>query len=208
MNDHENLRKRAKQLVRAHAAGQITVAERLRRAIPRFAELSDADVLAAPFALHDAQDLIAAELGFDVWAELQRSDPPARPTPQPGSGTWHSYPQVFVRDIDRSVGWYADVLGFSLDYTYGRPPFYAQVSRNGIALNLRYTPKTPWAPDPNDVDLLAARIEVDDLKGLFLSVRKHAANLHQTLRTEPWGQTTFIVTDPDGNLLSFGSPFP
>jgi hypothetical protein len=26
------------------------------------------------------------------------------------------------------------------------------------------------------------------------------------LRTEPWGQVTFVVADLDGNLLSFGSP--
>ena len=30
----------------------------------------------------------------------------------------------------------------------------------------------------------------------------------QAVRAEPWGQVTFIVVDPDGNLLSFGSPMP
>jgi hypothetical protein len=29
--------------------------------------------------------------------------------------------------------------------------------------------------------------------------------MHQRLRREPWGQQTFIVVDPDGNLVSFGS---
>jgi uncharacterized glyoxalase superfamily protein PhnB len=26
---------------------------------------------------------------------------------------------------------------------------------------------------------------------------------HQTLRTEPWGARTFIVRDPEGNLILF-----
>jgi hypothetical protein len=29
------------------------------------------------------------------------------------------------------------------------------------------------------------------------------ATLFQTLRKEPWGAETFIVKDPDGNLLLF-----
>ena len=64
MNDLDPFRKRAKQLVRQHRAGTYVVAERLRRSLPRFAGLSDREVLAADFALHDAQQVIAAELGF------------------------------------------------------------------------------------------------------------------------------------------------
>ena len=32
------------------------------------------------------------------------------------------------------------------------------------------------------------------------------ATLFQTLRKEPWGAETFIVKDPDGNLLLFAGP--
>jgi hypothetical protein len=28
-------------------------------------------------------------------------------------------------------------------------------------------------------------------------------SFHQSLRTEPWGARTFIVQDPDGNLIAF-----
>ena len=29
---------------------------------------------------------------------------------------------------------------------------------------------------------------------------------HQPLKTEPWGARTFVVRDPDGNLLLFAGP--
>jgi len=29
---------------------------------------------------------------------------------------------------------------------------------------------------------------------------------HQELKTEPWGARTFIVKDPDGNLILFAGP--
>lgn len=208
MNDVENLRKRAKQVVRDHRAGLVTVAERLRRGLPQFAGMSDVEVLAAPFALHDAQQLLASERGFDHWNELVAAPivlPRRSPVPEVG---WRSYAQVFVRDIARSTAWYCNVLGFEIDYSYGDPPFYAQISRDAVAFNLRRTNSSPWVTDPVEDELLAARVEVDDVKSLFLEFRDNGATLHRGLRTEPWGQVTFVISDLDGNLVSFGSPMP
>ena len=55
---------------------------------------------------------------------------------------------------------------------------------------------------------MAVRLEVDDVKALFVEVRDRGAALHQSLGTEPWGQVTSVVRDPDDNLISFGSPAP
>lgn len=208
VNDVENLRKRAKSIVRDHRAGLVTVAERLRRGLPRFAEMSDVEVLEAPFALHDAQQLLAHELGFATWADLVAAPNLPRVPARVRDVAWRCYAQVFVRDADRAAAWYRDILGFEIDYRYGDPPFYAQVRRNAVALNLRRTETSPWAVDPADEELLAARLEVDDVKVLFLELRDRGAPIHQRLRTEPWGQLTFVVCDPDRNLISFGSPMP
>ena len=121
---------------------------------------------------------------------------------------WRCYAQIFVRNVDRSAAWYEDVLGFEIDYRYGDPPFYAQVRRNAVAMNLRRTETSPWAVNAADEDLLAARLEVDDVKSLFLELRGAGASIHHRLRAEPWGQLTFVVRDPDDNLISFGSPMP
>ena len=80
--------------------------------------------------------------------------------------------------------------------------------RNAVAFNVRLTEMWPWAGDPAEEELLAARLEVDDAESLFLELRDGGAPIHQGLRTEPWGQVTFAVRDPDGNLISFGSPMP
>lgn len=208
VNDAENIRKRAKQLLRDHQSGLITVAERLRRGLPRFADMTDAEVLRTPLALHDAQLLIARELGFASWSDLVQAPSLPAPPPLAREVSWRSYPQIFVRDIDQATEFYAQVLGFELDYRYGDPPFYAQIHRSAAVLNLRSTESSPWASDLAGGDLLAARIEVDDVKALFLEVRGNGAMFDQALRTEPWGQVTFVVRDPDRNLICFGSPMP
>ena len=208
VNDVENLRKRAKQIVRDHRSGRVTVAERLRRRLPRFANLTDVEVLEAPFALHDAQQVLALESGFASWADLvTATDLPPGPA-HVRDVAWRCYAQIFVRDVDRSAAWYEGVLGFEIDYRYGEPPFYAQVRRNAVALNLRRTETSPWAVNAAEEELLTARLEVDDVKSLFLELRDAGASIHHRLRAEPWGQLTFVVRDPDDNLISFGSPIP
>ncbi|WP_370326513.1 VOC family protein [Euzebya sp.] len=113
-----------------------------------------------------------------------------------------------MRAIPPSIEFYADVLAFRVDYVYGVPPFHAQLSRDGVALNLRRKTDPPWPAPPPEPDLLAVRFEVDDVRALYLEVRERGARLHHPLRREPWGQRTFVVADPDGNLLSFGSHMP
>jgi uncharacterized glyoxalase superfamily protein PhnB len=51
--------------------------------------------------------------------------------------------------------------------------------------------------------LLSASINVDDVKRLYLEYQAAGIAFHQKLRTEPWGARTFIIEDPDGNLVLF-----
>ncbi len=45
-----------------------------------------------------------------------------------------------------------------------------------------------------------------EIKALFLEFQAAGVTFFQTLRKEPWGANTFIVKDPDGNLLLFAGP--
>ena len=90
------------------------------------------------------------------------------------------------------------------DSSYGEPPFYGQVFRDGARLNLRCLSSPAIDPKLRDREhLLAASITLDDAKPLFLEFQSAGVAFHQTLRTEPWGARTFIVSDPDGNLILF-----
>ena len=113
-------------------------------------------------------------------------------------------PQLFVRDLAVASEFYTRKLGFSVAFTYGEPAFYAQVFRDGARLNLRHVDHAVVDPVRRDEDLLtAATIALDDAKPLFLEYHAAGVEIVQPLRTEPWGAQTFIVRDPDGNLLLF-----
>jgi uncharacterized glyoxalase superfamily protein PhnB len=57
--------------------------------------------------------------------------------------------------------------------------------------------------------LLSADMAVathEEIEQLFLEFQAAGITFFQTLRKEAWGAKTFIVKDPDGNLLLFAGP--
>ena len=118
--------------------------------------------------------------------------------------------QLFVADIQASCDFYTDKLGFAVDFVYGDPPFYGQVTRDNARLTLRHVDEPVFAGDVRErAHLLSASITVgsaDEIKQLFLSYQAIDVRFHQTLKKEPWGATTFIVVDLDGNLILFAGP--
>lgn len=116
-------------------------------------------------------------------------------------------PQLFVSDIAASCDFFTRTLGFDVRFVYGEPPFYAQVVRDGASLALRHLDRPALdrlaAAMSADVDMLTASMAVDDVMALHREFQAAGATFHQALRTEPWGARTFIVKDPDQNLILF-----
>src|SRR5262249_36080478 len=107
-------------------------------------------------------------------------------------------------DIARACDFFTQKLGFAVVFLYGEPPFYGQVARDGVRLNLRHVDAPLFDPALRErEDYLSASINVDDVERLYAEFRAAGAPFHQHLRKEPWGATTFVVKDPDGNLVLF-----
>ena len=115
-------------------------------------------------------------------------------------------PQLFVADINASCRYFREKLGFKVVFVHGEPPFYGQVIRDGVRLNLRYVCDPVFAGDIRERDgLLAAYIDVSQIKDLYAEFKAAGAEFAQTLRKQPWDVQDFVVRDPDGNLLCFAS---
>jgi catechol 2,3-dioxygenase-like lactoylglutathione lyase family enzyme len=207
MPNLENLKKQAKLYRRWHRDRYYPVAARIRAVLPRYRDLSDLDVLAHSFKLSDAQELVARKSGFESWEALRKgvetmTDTEAQILSKPV--LLAAEPQLFVADIAASCEFYVGRLGFTVAFTYGEPAFYAQVFRDGARLNLRCLSTPVIEPRLRDKeDLLSASITLDDAKPLFLEYQTAGVPFHQVLKREPWGARTFIVRDPDGNLILF-----
>lgn len=213
MPNLENLKKQAKQYLRWHRERHHPVAAVIRAALPRFRHLDDHDVLDSPFSLADAQELVARQNGFSGWPALKTgaqamSNPTANTPARPLLSGVEAV--LYVTDFAASLAFFAQKLGFSVDFAYGNPPFYGVVERDRARLCLRRVAEPVFVGDiRRREELLSASITLDSaaaIKQLFLDYQAVGVDFHQTLRTQPWGARTFIVLDPDGNLILFAGP--
>jgi catechol 2,3-dioxygenase-like lactoylglutathione lyase family enzyme len=117
---------------------------------------------------------------------------------------------LYVRDLKASTEFFTAKLGFKIDFVYGDPPFYGQVSRDNARLALRSMDEPVFAEGIRErEELLSASITLaraQEVEQLYLAFQAADVPLAQPLRIEPWQAKTFIVKDPDGNLILFAGP--
>ena len=208
-----NLKKQAKQYLRWHRERYYPVAAQIRAALPRFRHIGDVQILESSFRLADAQELVARQMGFDGWQALKSgadamTDEPRQTRPRPILSSISA--QLFVANIRISCDFYTNKLGFAVEFIYGDPPYYGQVIRDNARLALRLVFEPVFVGNVRRREhLLSASITVDtanEIKQLFLSYQAAGVSIHQALKKEPWGARTFIVSDPDENLILFAGP--
>ncbi len=213
MPNVENLKKQAKQYLRWHRERYYPVAAGIRASLPRFHGLSDEQVLDANFKLADAQELVARQRGFESWQALKSgayamTQKTKQTAPRPFLNSTAA--QLFVADMRAACDFYTTKLGFAVDFLYGEPPFYGQVSRDHAKLALRLVCEPVFAGDIREREhLLSAALTVataDEIKQLFLTYQDAGVRFALTLKKEPWGARNFIVRDPDGNRILFAGP--
>ena len=106
----------------------------------------------------------------------------------------HAVPILRVADFERSLAYYRDVLGFSLDWTDGT---FGCVVRDDASLFLSEGTQgcmVTWLwLGASDVDVLHAEFLARDAR-----IRLPPTNY-------PWGSRELHIFDPDGHVLRFGS---
>jgi catechol 2,3-dioxygenase-like lactoylglutathione lyase family enzyme len=213
MPNLENLRKQAKLILRWHRDRYHPVAAQIRSGLSRYSRMTDSEILAQSFKLGDAQELVARQRGFESWQALKTglmTMSHHAETISTKAVIAGAEPQLFVADIKISCDFFVSKLGFAIAFTYGEPPFYAQVKRDGARVDLRCVKQPLIDADLRDREqLLAAALTVattDEIKRLFLEFQAAGVTFFQTLKRQPWGARNFIVSDVDGNLLLFAGP--
>ena len=104
-----------------------------------------------------------------------------------------------VNDVDASIRFYVDVLGFSEQFKFGN---YAGVEREGCLIHLSQigNPNTA-APGCG-----AVYIFCDDVDAIHQQIVQRGASVEGEPKDYPYGMRDFVACDPDGNKLSFGAP--
>lgn len=114
-------------------------------------------------------------------------------------------PILWVADIERSVAFYQEQLRFELDFilhgTNDRMVM-ASVRSGSVGLLIGYRKDASVPPT-----MLGGGAELyiltDDVNALHDHVRVTPSAIVRPIADQPWGDRTFVVTDPDGYVLQF-----
>lgn len=116
-------------------------------------------------------------------------------------------PVLLVADLERSVIYYRDRLGFACE-RYGDPPTFATASRDQATILLAQAAESDrLVPHWRIVDKMwNAYIRVDDVDAMYKEVQEREAGIDYTIYNAPHGFREFGVQDPDGHDIGFGEP--
>ena len=111
-------------------------------------------------------------------------------------------PQFLVANLDASLTFYEQRLGFARDFVY--EGFYAGVSRDRAVIHLKCAPpfeaERARRKSEEHLDAYVVVAGVEDLHAEFV---RRGAPILKPLEERPWGTRDFYVEDPDGYILCF-----
>ena len=118
---------------------------------------------------------------------------------------WFARPVLHVTDVETSLQFYIDRLGFTSAWRYeedGRARV-AQVDRQGCALILADT----W-PDKIGKGLMFISLNVEPVTQVaeLDALRAELEAKDVSVKEGSWGYRLLVVDDPDGNQLFFNYP--
>ena len=122
---------------------------------------------------------------------------------------WFARPVLHVKDVDASLAFYVNLLGFTSPWRYDEEGIarVAQVDRQGCALILANN----LAPEKigKAVTFISLNVEPPTQHAAVAALDALRAELESNgvpVKDGSWGYRLLVVDDPDGNQLLFNYP--
>ena len=112
------------------------------------------------------------------------------------------FPILQVADMRRSIGFYRDLLGFELVYSYppDEEPAFVSLEIDGGKLGLGVTDQ------PVESSSTAIWLSADDVDAAVAELREAGVRVVAEPADQPWGERVASVADPDGYVVHLGAP--
>jgi catechol 2,3-dioxygenase-like lactoylglutathione lyase family enzyme len=112
----------------------------------------------------------------------------------PTSPFMRTMPVLTIEDMEKSLAFWRDRLGFSAA-TWGEPPTFAIVQRGTVSFGLATRAVSRnWT----------AYVYVQDVDRLYGELLALGVPIADPPETRPYNCREFVVDDPDGNMIAFG----
>jgi len=98
-----------------------------------------------------------------------------------------------------STAYYRDLLGFTAEFQFGEPTYYAALCRDAVGIHLIAATHTGRLAGQG-----AAAVFVEDVDALHAELSGRGGPALPPPQDRPYRMRDFTVTDPDGNHMTFG----
>ncbi|ALS58985.1 glyoxalase superfamily protein [Pandoraea norimbergensis] len=107
-------------------------------------------------------------------------------------------PTLPVADLDRSLRFYLDVLGFEKVFEAGSPVGFVILKKDAAELHLSRDGQHRGTTQN------VAHLMVTDADAFHAHLERHQVRIVKGLRTMDIGLRSFVFADPDGNRIDVG----
>jgi predicted enzyme related to lactoylglutathione lyase len=109
------------------------------------------------------------------------------------------YMTVGVRDLERGVAFYRDVLGFELQFS--APEFhYARFDVDGFRFAIAASETDGFTGRPPGNRHTGIGLAVADVDAAYQELKAKGVEFPMPPSKQPWGGYMAMLSDPDGNL--------
>jgi catechol 2,3-dioxygenase-like lactoylglutathione lyase family enzyme len=116
-------------------------------------------------------------------------------------------PQLRTTNLDESIDFYVDTLGFALGFTYS--DFYAGIQVDDQTFHLKLVdhvdPSIAFVADGGHLHLY---FTTDDVDSEAERLRHKGVVFREDVADTPWGTREFSILDNQGHVLYFGQRVP
>jgi uncharacterized glyoxalase superfamily protein PhnB len=105
-----------------------------------------------------------------------------------------------VSDIERSIDFYSNRLGFQVDFRFGNPVSYAGLSLGNVCLHI--SSSYPYKNNTGHGNLYITAEEVDTL---YSQLVEAGVEFYCPIGNREYGLRDFAIKDPDENQIGIGA---
>lgn len=105
-----------------------------------------------------------------------------------------------VSDVEKSIAFYSQELGFLVGFKLGNPTFYAGLSWGTVGLHISST--YPYQNNTGHGNLYLTFAEVDSLYEKLVAA---GVEFYSPIGDRDYGMRDFAIKDPDGNQIGIGA---
>ena len=118
-------------------------------------------------------------------------------------------PYFMVKNLEASLKYYHEVLGFNLPKAWGDPPRFAMPSLDGFIFMLNEVVEgTDVIPIRQREGVWDAYIWITDADSTFSKFRDKGAEIvYEPCIQEEYDMKEFAIGDPDGHVIAFGQHY-